>query len=66
MQKSPDTIENTQLTEQMAEEQRQLCRVLSSGLLMDVDIYLVRKKIKKTQIVEDVCIMKNSGSQINQ
>lgn len=33
---------------------------------MDVDIYLVRKKIKKTQIVEDVCIMKNSGSQINQ
>lgn len=66
MQKSPDTIENTQLTEQMAEEQRQLCRVLSSGLLMDVDIYLVRKKIEKTQIVEDVCIMKNSGSQINQ
>lgn len=66
MQKSPDTIENTQLTEQMAEEQRQLCRVLSSGLLMDVDIYLVRKKIKKTQIMEDVCIMKNSGSQINQ
>lgn len=58
--RGPQTQQKTPSSQSKRQKNKELCRVSSSGLLMGVDIYLVRKKIKKkTQIMGDVCIMKN-------